>query len=81
MGDRFGDQSYAMEELVAELGAAFLCADLGVANDPRPDMAAYIDNWLAVLKHDKKAIFTAARSAQRAIEYLSTVAHDSSSRQ
>ncbi len=74
-GERFGDQSYAMEELVAELGAAFLCVDLGVANDPRPDMAAYVENWLAVLKHDQKAIFTAARSAQRAVDYLQTIAH------
>jgi len=75
-GERFGDYAYAMEELVAELGAAFLCADLGVANDPRPDMAAYIDNWLHVLQHDKKAIFTAARSAQRAVEYLAGVARE-----
>jgi antirestriction protein ArdC len=76
LSERFGDQAYAMEELVAELGAAFLCADLGVANDPRPDMAAYIDNWLHVLKHDKKAIFTAARSAQKAVEYLAMVARE-----
>ncbi len=76
-GDRFGDQTYAMEELVAELGAAFLCADLGIANDPRPDMAAYISSWLKVLNHDKKAIFTAARSAHRAVEYLARLARES----
>lgn len=80
LGERFGDSAYAMEELVAELGAAFLCADLGVANDPRPDMAAYIDNWLQVLKHDKKAIFTAARAAQRAIAYLVAVAKENAGR-
>jgi antirestriction protein ArdC len=69
-GKRFGDDAYAMEELVAELGAAFLCADLGVTLEPRPDHAAYIDNWLTVLKADKKAIFTAASQAAKATDYL-----------
>ncbi|PKR48456.1 ArdC family protein [Thalassospira marina] len=69
-GKRFGDDAYAMEELVAELGAAFLCADLGVTLEPRPDHAAYLDNWLKVLKADKKAIFTAASQAARASDYL-----------
>ncbi len=70
MANRFGDQAYAMEELVAELGAAFLCADLGVTNAPRSDHAAYIASWLQVLKSDKKAIFTAASKASQAAEYL-----------
>ncbi|WP_244301587.1 zincin-like metallopeptidase domain-containing protein, partial [Stappia sp. P2PMeth1] len=69
-GKRFGDDAYAMEELVAELGAAFLCADLGVTLTPRPDHAAYIDNWLKVLKADKKAIFTAASAAAKATDFL-----------
>ena len=69
-GKRFGDDAYAMEELVAELGAAFLCADLGVTPTPRPDHAAYIDNWLKVLQADKKAIFTAASQAAKATDYL-----------
>ncbi|MBA5775652.1 DUF1738 domain-containing protein [Stappia sp. F7233] len=69
-GKRFGDDAYAMEELVAELGAAFLCADLGVTLIPRPDHAAYIDNWLKVLKVDKKAIFTAASQAAKATDFL-----------
>jgi antirestriction protein ArdC len=69
-GKRFGDQAYAMEELVAELGAAFLCADLGISVTPRQDHAAYIDNWLSVLKADKKAIFTAASKAAQASDYL-----------
>ncbi|MCA3646633.1 MAG: peptidase [Methylobacterium sp.] len=69
-GKRFGDDAYAMEELVAELGAAFLCADLGIANTPRPDHAAYISHWLTVLKADKKAIFTAASKATQAVDYL-----------
>lgn len=67
---RFGTSSYAMEELVAELGAAFLCADLDIANEPRPDHAAYIGQWLSVLKRDKKALFHAAASASRGAEYL-----------
>lgn len=69
-GERFGDDAYAFEELVAELGAAFLCADLRVANDPRPDHAAYVANWLDVLKRDQRAIFTAARSASTAADYI-----------
>lgn len=69
---RFGDESYAAEELVAELGAAFLCADLGLANEPRPDHAAYVANWIKVLKGDKRAIFTAAAKAQQAVDF----AHD-----
>ena len=67
---RFGDESYAAEELVAELGAAFLCADLNVENRPRPDHAAYVQNWLKVLRNDKRAIFTAASKAQAAADWL-----------
>ena len=54
---RFGDHGYAREELVAELGAAFLCADLGLHLEDRADHAAYIGSWLGVLKNDKRAIF------------------------
>ena len=68
---RFGDQGYAREELVAELGAAFLCADLGLTPDIRDDHAAYLGHWLTVLKSDKRAIFQAAAHAQRAADYLS----------
>jgi antirestriction protein ArdC len=70
-GERFGDDAYAMEELVAELGAAFLCGDLGISAEPRADHAAYIDSWLRILKGDRKAIFTAASAASRAAEFLS----------
>lgn len=69
-GERFGDKAYAFEELVAEVGAAFLCAHLEVTNTPRVDHAQYIGHWLAVLKDDSKAIFTAASLATRAIDYL-----------
>ncbi len=67
---RFGDEGYAREELVAEIGAAFLCAELGITPEIREDHAAYIDSWLTVLKHDKRAIFSAAAHAQRAVNYL-----------
>jgi antirestriction protein ArdC len=67
---RFGDEGYAMEELVAELGSAFLCADLGLTPEVRDDHAAYIGSWIKVLKEDKRAIFTAASHAQRAVTFL-----------
>ena len=67
---RFGDEGYAMEELVAELGAAFLAADLALTPEVRDDHAAYIASWIKVLKDDKRAIFTAASHAQRAADFL-----------
>lgn len=67
---KWGDEGYAMEELVAELGAAFLSADLELTPEPRADHAAYIASWLKVLKDDKRAIFSAAAHAQRAADYL-----------
>jgi antirestriction protein ArdC len=71
-GERFGDDAYAMEEMVAELGAAFLCGDLGITVEPRPDHADYIGHWLRILKADRKAIFTAASAANKASEFLMT---------
>ncbi|GAB6048878.1 zincin-like metallopeptidase domain-containing protein [Methyloparacoccus murrellii] len=67
---RWGDAGYAMEELVAELGAAFLCADLGITPEVREDHAAYIAEWLRVLKDDKRAVFTAASKASEAVEFM-----------
>jgi antirestriction protein ArdC len=67
---RFGDEGYAMEELVAELGSAFLCADLDLTPEVREDHASYIASWIKVLKDDKRAIFTAASHAQRAADFL-----------
>jgi antirestriction protein ArdC len=67
---RFGDDGYAMEELVAELGAAFLCAGLALSPELRADHASYLDHWLSILKADKRAIFTAAAHAQRAADFL-----------
>lgn len=62
----------AREELIAELGSCFLCADLGIAPElePRPDHASYLDSWLKVLAGDKRAIFSAAAHAQRAVAFL-----------
>jgi len=73
---RWGDEGYAMEELVAELGAAFLSADLDLTPEPREDHAAYIGSWLKVLKNDKRAIFTAAAHAQRAVDFLAACQGD-----
>jgi antirestriction protein ArdC len=72
---RFGSEAYAAEELVAELGAAFLCADLSLASEPRPGHAAYVASWLKVLRQDKRAIFTAASKAQVAADWLHTKQH------
>ena len=58
------------KRLVAELGAAFLCADLELTPEVRDDHASYIATWLTVLKNDNRAIFQAAAHAQRAVEFL-----------
>jgi antirestriction protein ArdC len=70
---RFGTEAYAAEELIAEMGVAFLCADLGISAEVRPDHASYLAAWLKVLRDDKRAIFTAAAHAQRAVDYLHTL--------
>jgi antirestriction protein ArdC len=67
---RYGDEGYAMEELVAELGSAFLSADLELTPEVREDHTSYISSWIKVLKDDKRAIFSAASHAQRAADYL-----------
>ena len=70
LGKRFGDNAYAAEKLIAELGAAFTCAHLGLSTEPREDHAQYINSWLRVLKADKRAIFTAASKAQQAADFM-----------
>jgi len=67
---KWGDEGYAMEELVAELGSAFLCADLRITPEVREDHAAYIGSWLKVLKDDKRAIFSMASLASQAVDFL-----------
>jgi len=66
----WGDEGYSREELVAELGSAFLCADFELCQEPREENAAYIATWLEVLKNDNRAILAAAAHAQRAADYL-----------
>ena len=65
---RFGSRDYAAEELIAELGAAFLCAEFGFDGDVRN--AGYIANWIELLKADKRAFFTACSQASKAADYL-----------
>lgn len=69
-GDRFGDKAYAFEELVAEIGAAFVCARLGVAGDHFENHAAYVASWLKALRDDKRLIFKAAGQAQAAANMI-----------
>jgi len=70
LGKRFGKEAYAGEELVAEIGAAFLCAEFGVQSRMRDDHAAYVKQWIKLLKDDKRAIFTAASKASDASLFL-----------
>jgi antirestriction protein ArdC len=70
LGNRFGSELYAAEELVAEIGSAFLCAELQLETEPRMDNAPYCENWLRVLKNDRRAIFAAAGKAQQALNWL-----------
>lgn len=60
---------------VAELGAAFLAADLGLCIEPRPDHASYITSWIKVLQNDARAIVQAAAHAERAVAYLHQLAN------
>lgn len=66
---RFGSEAYAAEELIAEMGSAFLCASLGV-NLEGLQHADYIGSWIKVLKSDNRAIFTAAKAAQVACDWV-----------
>lgn len=68
--DRFGTDAYAVEELVAEIGSAFLCATLGVAESEREDHAAYIDHYSRLLRSDKRLLVQAAAAAQKAVDFL-----------
>jgi antirestriction protein ArdC len=68
-GDRFGSESYAFEELIAELGSVYLQAALSIDMD-LPNHTSYLASWLKVLKGDSKAIMTAASKAQQAVDFL-----------
>ena len=67
---RFGDRSYAREELVAEMGAAYLCGVCGIENDVIDNSAAYLKGWLSVLRGDIKMLVTAAGQAQKAVDHI-----------
>jgi antirestriction protein ArdC len=71
---RFGNPEYAFEELVAELGAAFLCASQNIALEPRTDHAPYLVNWLKALHNEKRFLIAAASKAQQAADYLHQIA-------
>jgi antirestriction protein ArdC len=66
--NRFGERAYAAEELVAELCAAFLCAEFSIDGDLRH--AGYVQSWIGLLKADSRAFFTACSKAQCAADYL-----------
>lgn len=68
-GERFGDNAYAFEELVAEIGSAFLCAQFGFSSELE-NHASYLHSWLKILRDDKKAIFKAAALAQQATDFF-----------
>jgi antirestriction protein ArdC len=66
----FGNEEYSKEELVAEMGAAFLCAHTGIQNETESQSASYLASWIKVLKGDSKLALQAASSAQKATDYI-----------
>ena len=70
-GEKFGDSDYAFEELVAELGSAFMCAEFGISNTYGLQHESYLASWLKVLGNDKTAFFKASRQADKAFKLLS----------
>jgi len=66
----FGSQSYSQEELVAEMGAAFLCGQVGIVERTIDNSAAYIKSWLERLKDDRKLVIYAAAQAQKAADFI-----------
>ena len=73
-GKRFGDKAYAFEELVAEIGAGLVCAELGLPNELHGGHASYVAHWLGILRADKTAIIHAASKAEQAFAYLCSFA-------
>lgn len=68
--NRFGDATYSKEELIAEIGASMLCAEVGIFNKTVDNSASYIDSWLRVLKQDSRFILQVAQQAQKAADYV-----------
>lgn len=71
----WGDADYSKEELVAEMGSAFLCAEVGIGGRTVDNSAAYIGGWLSVLKADRRMLVEAAQAAQHAVDYILDVRH------
>jgi antirestriction protein ArdC len=69
-GALFGDHTYSEEELVAEIGAAYLCAHVGISERTLENSAAYVASWLRVLRDDRRLLLRAAQHAQRAVDYV-----------
>jgi antirestriction protein ArdC len=67
---KFGSQDYSVEELVAEMGAAYLCYMTGIQNATIDNSAAYIKSWTGKFKEDKKMLLTASSMAQKAVDYI-----------
>jgi antirestriction protein ArdC len=74
LSGRFGSDAYAAEELVAEVGAAMWCAQMGLSAVTRPDHAAYLAHWLRILRTDARALITVASKAQGAVDHLNACA-------
>jgi len=66
----FGSQTYSAEELIAEMGAAYLCAESGISNAVIENQASYVAGWLKKLRDDRKLLIHAATQAQRAADYI-----------
>lgn len=66
----FGSEAYSLEELIAEMGTAYLCSFTGIGNQELVNSAAYIDGWLAKFKNDKRFIVKASGQAQKAVDYI-----------
>lgn len=73
---QFGDEDYCREELIAEIAACMLCAELDITADIRADHSAYIKHWYDVMDGDPKAIFAAAARASEAVAYLNSLQPD-----
>jgi len=71
---RFGSETYSKEELIAEMGSAFLCGLCGIERETLPNSAAYLQNWIKRLQGDSKLILSAASAAQKAADYISRTA-------
>ncbi len=70
LSTRFGSEAYSMEEMIAEWAAAIACASVRISAEPRQDHAAYVHNWLKVLRDDSRAVFTAAARAQEVVDWM-----------